>query len=126
MGLDTRLRVGIVGANPDYGWVSGVHRPVVQSLPDYRLHGVCTTREESSRRAAAEFGAALSFMDSTALAEHPEIDVVAVCVRAPAHYEIAHAALAAGKHIYCEWPLAFSVAQADELARMAGIAGSRR
>lgn len=113
------IRVGMVGANPDYGWGSGVHRRVIDYLPDFTLHGVCTTRAESARRAADLFGAPLWFTDHTDMMRHPDIDLVAICVKAPHHYVIAHAALSAGKHVYCEWPLAFSVEQAQELATLA-------
>ena len=113
------IRVGIVGANPDYGWGSGVHRRVIQHLPGFTLQGVCTTREHSARQAAEQFGAPLWFTDHRALAMHPDIDLVAICVKAPHHYAIAHAARSAGKHVYCEWPLATSLEQAEELATLA-------
>lgn len=119
MQRDESIRVGVVGANPDYGWGSGVHRRVLELLPGFTLHGVCTTREESARRASEAFGAPLWFTDAGELARHPDIDLVAICVKAPHHYEIAHAALSAGKHVYCEWPLALTVPQAEGLALLA-------
>lgn len=115
----TILRVGMVGANPDTGWGSGVHRRAIGYLPGYRLHGVCTTRKESAERASVEFGAPLAFTDYRDLVAHDEIDVVAICVKAPFHYDITKAALLAGKHVYCEWPLAMTVEQARELAGLA-------
>lgn len=117
------IRVGMVGANPDYGWGSGVHRRVIEHLPGFALQGVCTTREESARRAADLFNAPLWFTDHAALAGHPEIDLIAICVKVPYHYDIARAALSAGKHVYCEWPLAVSVEQAEELAELAAGQG---
>ncbi len=113
------LRVGIIGANPDYGWGSGAHVPVIQQLPDFVLQGVCTTREESAKRAAAAFHAPLFFTSADALIQHPEIDLVSVCVKAPFHYQISRAALHAGKHVYCEWPLTIDVAKAQDLAKLA-------
>lgn len=117
------IRVGMVGANPDYGWGSGVHRRVLERLPGFVLHGVCTTREESARAASAAFGAPLWFTDAAALAAHPEIDLVAVCVKAPHHHAIARAALGAGKHVYCEWPLATTLEDAEALAELADRRG---
>ncbi|MDD3799310.1 MAG: Gfo/Idh/MocA family oxidoreductase [Novosphingobium sp.] len=119
----TPIRVGIVGANPDRGWGSGVHRRVVQMLPGFELTAVCTTRAESAQSAAREFGAAHAFTDAADLAAHPDVDLVAICVLAPHHYGIAKAALEAGKHVYCEWPLALTVEQADELAALAAERG---
>jgi len=117
------LRVGLVGANPEFGWGSGAHRRVIERLAGFTLHGVCTTRRESAERAMREFGAAHAFTDAAELARHPEIDLVSICVKAPHHYAIARAALNAGKHVYCEWPLALTVAQAEELAALAATRG---
>lgn len=113
------IRVGMVGANPDYGWGSAVHRHVIDLLPEFTLSAVCTTRQESAERAAREFGAQHWFTDSAALVHHPHVDLVAICVKAPFHYAIAREALLAGKHVYCEWPLAFTTDQAEELANLA-------
>jgi len=113
------IRVGLVGASPDYGWGSGVHRRVIEQIPGFALQAVCTTREESARAAAAQFGAPLWFTDGAALSCHPDVDLVAICVKAPHHYAIARAALLAGKHVYCEWPLAVTLEQAEELAALA-------
>ncbi len=112
-------RVGLIGANPDYGWGSAVHRRLIQLLPDFTLEAVCTTREESAQKAAKIYGAPRWFTNALEAARHPDIDLVAICVKAPHHYDIAKAALEAGKHVYCEWPLAFTVEQAEELAELA-------
>ena len=116
---DSPLRVGLVGANPDYGWGSGAHRRVIERLPGFVLQGVCTTRRESAEKAAREFRAAHAFTDAADLARHPDIDIVAICVKAPHHHAIARAALEGGKHVYCEWPLALTVPEAEELAALA-------
>lgn len=118
-GSSMPLRVGLIGASPGYGWGSGVHRRVIERLDGFALHGVCTTREESARAAAAAFGAPVWSTDGTALAAHPEIDVVSICVKAPHHYAVARAALDAGKHVYCEWPLTTTLEQSEELAALA-------
>jgi predicted dehydrogenase len=49
----------------------------------------------------------------------PEIDAVAVVVRVPSHYAPTKAALEAGKHVYCEWPLGRTTQEAVELAALA-------
>ena len=53
----------------------------------------------------------------------PEIDAVAVVVRVPSHYAPTKAALEAGKHVYCEWPLGRTTAEAVELAALAKAKG---
>src|SRR2546423_8437121 len=53
----------------------------------------------------------------------PEIDAVAIVVRVPAHCAPTKAALEAGKHVYCEWPLGRTTAEAVELSALAGTRG---
>src|SRR5581483_5304105 len=83
---------------------------------------VCTTRAESAEAARRAYGARLAFDDYRKMAASPEIDAVAVVVRVPSHYMPTRAALEAGKHVYCEWPLGRTTAEAVELA---GIARAR-
>jgi predicted dehydrogenase len=68
-------------------------------------------------------GAKLAFHDVRALVASPEIDAVAVVVRVPAHYEPTRAAIEAGKHVYTEWPLGRTTAEAEELAALARAKG---
>ena len=51
------------------------------------------------------------------------MDIVSVCVKVPGHRDIVLAALAAGKHVLCEWPLGRNVQEAEELAATAARAG---
>jgi predicted dehydrogenase len=117
------IRVGIVGANPDRGWAVTAHLPALRTLPQFEISAVATTHEDSARRAARHFGARHAFTDVVALAEHPDVDLVSVTVRVPSHAEIVRAALTAGKHVYCEWPLGRTSDEAASLAVLAREAG---
>ncbi|WP_211241184.1 Gfo/Idh/MocA family protein [Pseudonocardia spinosispora] len=120
------IGVGIVGASPERGWALRAHVPALRSLPGYRLAAVATSRPESASLAASRFGAAHAFTDPRRLAEHPAVDLVVVTVQVAAHAELVGAALAAGKHVYCEWPLGRDTAEAAEMtetARSAGVLG---
>jgi predicted dehydrogenase len=110
------LRVGVIGANPAGSWGSFAHLPAIAALPNLKLTAVGAAHLESARETARRFGAAHAFDDPRALAEHPEVDVVAVCVRVPHHAQLVAAALDAGKHVYCEWPLGRDTAQAQAMA----------
>jgi len=112
-------RVGIIGANPDRGWGSGVHRRAIELLPDFTLSAVCTTRRESAETAARRFDAAHAFVAPEKLVRCADVDVVAICVLAPHHHMLARMAIDAGKAVYCEWPLGTSMVQARELSAMA-------
>jgi predicted dehydrogenase len=91
----------------------------VQSSADVELTAVCTTRADSAEAARQAYGARLAFDDYRKMIASPEIDAVAVVVRVPSHYAPAKAALDAGKHVYCEWPLGRTTAEAMELAALA-------
>ncbi|MFC4135863.1 Gfo/Idh/MocA family protein [Hamadaea flava] len=116
--------MGIIGANPDRGWAMSAHIPALQALPQYDITAVATSRAESAQRAAARFAVPHAFTDARQLAEHPDVDLVVVTVKVPAHAELVDAALDAGKHVYCEWPLALTAEEAEILttsARQAGV-----
>lgn len=119
------IRVGLIGASPDKGWGSAVHVPVIRRLPGFVLSAVATTREESARASAARFGAAHGFADPGALVDHEAVDLVVVAVKAPDHHRLAMMAIEAGKHVYCEWPLAANEAQAREMTALAAARGVR-
>jgi predicted dehydrogenase len=118
-----KIRLGFVGANVRATWASQSHFPALLASPDVELTAVCTTRPESAEEARAAFGAKLAFHDFRAMVTSPEIDAVAVVVRVPLHYESTRAALEAGKHVYTEWPLGRTTAEAEELAALARAKG---
>ena len=114
-----RIRVGIIGANVRYGWGMRAHMPAVLALPEYELAAVCTARPETAEESANHYGARLAFHDYNEMVNHPDIDLVTVCVRAPLHHSMVMAGLEAGKHIFCEWPLGANLAETEELASLA-------
>ncbi|MDI1477146.1 Gfo/Idh/MocA family oxidoreductase [Polyangium sp. y55x31] len=120
-----KIRVGIVGANPDRGWASHAHLPALKALPAYEVTAVSTTRQASAEETARRFGVPHAFDRAEPLIEHPEVDLVVVSVRAPLHAGLVRAAIAAKKHVFCEWPLGVSLDETAELARLAESAGVR-
>ncbi|MBC8103782.1 MAG: Gfo/Idh/MocA family oxidoreductase [Cytophagales bacterium] len=117
--MSEKIGVGIIGANPDRGWALTAHLPALAALPQYELRAVGTSRRETADAAAAKFGALLAFANYAELVRHPDIDLVTVSVKVPNHREIVLAALEAGKHVYCEWPLGNGLAEAVEMADLA-------
>jgi len=118
-----KIRLGFVGANVRSTWASQSHFPALLASPDVEMTAVCTTRPESAEEARKAFGAKLAFHDFRAMVASKEIDAVAVVVRVPSHYEPTKAAIEAGKHIYTEWPLGRTTAEAEELAALAKAKG---
>jgi predicted dehydrogenase len=119
-GKATRIRVGIIGANPDRGWAAQAHIPALTSLSDdFEITALSTSRRESAEAASELFGVPAAFDNHQALVNSPAVDVVAVTVKVPYHLELATAALGAGKAVYCEWPLGNGLKEAETLAALA-------
>jgi predicted dehydrogenase len=118
-----KIRLGLIGASVKGTWSARSHLPALQASSDVELTAVCTTRADSAEAARRAYGARLAFDDYRTMIASPEIDAVAVVVRVPSHYAPTKAALEAGKHVYCEWPLGRTTAEAVELAALAKANG---
>src|ERR1700761_6638609 len=114
-----KIRLGLIGASVSGPWSARSHLPALQASSDVELTAVCTTRHDSAEAARQAWGARLAFDDYRKMVASPEIDAVAVVVRVPSHFAPTKAALEAGKHIYCEWPLGRTTSEARELAALA-------
>jgi predicted dehydrogenase len=121
----SKIRVGIVGASARRGFASIAHIPALQALPDFELVAVCTTRQQSAEEAARHYGVPLAFYDPEKLAAHPDVDLVTVSVKVPDHSQPVMAAIAARKHVYCEWPLGRDTTAATRMLEAAEQAGVR-
>ncbi|MBV8566233.1 MAG: Gfo/Idh/MocA family oxidoreductase [Methylobacteriaceae bacterium] len=121
------LRIGMVGA----GWMGKVHSmsyrtarsafgpepaaPVLASIADVSL--------ELAQKGAGEFGYERAVSDWREIIDDKSIEIVDICTPNDMHFDVAMAAIAAGKHVYCEKPLANSVDHARQMARAAERAG---
>jgi predicted dehydrogenase len=121
--MPDKIRLGLIGAGVRGTWSARSHLPALQASTDVELTAVCTTRADSAEAARQAWGARLAFDDYRRMIASPEIDAVAVVVRVPSHYAPTKAALEAGKHVYCEWPLGRTTAEAVELAALAKAKG---
>ncbi len=111
---ETSLRVGIAGT----GFVGRIHARAARNAGG-ELAGVAASTPDRGRAAAAELGAARGFDSAEELVTSPEIDVVHVCAPNYLHVPLAEAALAAGKRVICEKPLAPDPSGAARLAEAA-------
>lgn len=89
----------------------------------FNLHTVADVTEEAATRAAERYGFANAVTDWRGIVDDPDIDVVSITAPNALHKEMALAAIAAGKHVYCEKPLAPRVADAREMTEAAVTAG---
>src|SRR5207247_5639831 len=120
---ESTLGVGIIGVSPVRGWAATAHIPALRALPNYEIRALSGHSAESAREAGEVFGVSAVFSDHKRLVSQPDVDVVAVTVRVPQHRELVSAALAAGKAVYCEWPLGRDLDDARALAALAAEQG---
>jgi predicted dehydrogenase len=121
-----QIRIGLIGA----GFMGRAHTIAyreVGAVFDLPAAPVLELIAEIDQRTATAAARKLGFRRSTAdwrqLVQDPAVDLVDITAPTAAHREIAVAALAAGKHVYCEKPLAVTAAEARGLAARAAKTG---
>jgi predicted dehydrogenase len=118
--MTRKLRVGLVGT----GFGTRVHLPgYARCADDVEVVAVCSAQRERAEAVAQTWGIGWSTDDYRALVERPEVDMVDVCTPPLTHREIVLAAVAAGKHVLCEKPMAATAGQAEEMLAAADRAG---
>ncbi|MFG2510850.1 Gfo/Idh/MocA family protein [Streptomyces sp. NPDC048584] len=122
------LRIGMVGyafmgAAHSQGWRTAGRVFDLPLRPEMAV--ICGRDADAVRAAADRHGWAGTETDWRALVERDDVDLVDICTPGDSHAEIALAALAAGKHVLCEKPLANTVEEAEAMARAAEEATAR-
>jgi predicted dehydrogenase len=113
------LRWGLIGP----GWIAG---EFVQAAHDHTAQRFTAVASRSAGRAAAfasRYGIEHVLDSSDALVDHPEVDVVYIATPQSQHLELGLLAIAAGKHVLIEKPIALSAAEAQQLVDAAAAAG---
>jgi predicted dehydrogenase len=116
----TRFKVIVVGTG-----IGRAHLRAYQTLPDlFEVAAVCAVERTEAQACADEFGIplALEGIDEACAADG---DIVDVCTPPHLHAEHTHKALAAGKHVICEKPLAGSLRDGDALITAEAASGRR-
>ncbi|MBI3415938.1 MAG: Gfo/Idh/MocA family oxidoreductase [Verrucomicrobia bacterium] len=116
-----KVKCGVIGCGK---WGREILNKLA-SLPAAEVAGVCETYEPFLRRAQEAAPKAEAFTDYRKLLEKKEIIAVAVATPSHQHKEIVLAALQAGKHVFCEAPLATTIDDARAIARAAQAAPSQ-
>jgi predicted dehydrogenase len=111
-----KIRVGLIGVG---NWAKHGHVRVLQLLPQYEVVAAYSRKRASAEAAASAYGIKYVVDSIEELARHPEVDLVVVLTTAPQHEEGVRAAIAAGKDVYCEWPLTTSTAKAEQFLELA-------
>lgn len=123
-----KTRVAVLGA---CGWMGKVHTMAYQNIPflfgadngTAEIAWLVDGDAKNLAKAAAIIPAARSSTDWRDAVNDPSVDLVDICLPDQLHYEVAKAALLAGKHVYCEKPLTNTAPEARELADLAKAQG---
>ena len=113
--MDKRIGMGIVGA----GFVGPHHIDAVRRLGFVDIVAVAGSNEESGRRKAEQLGARTGYGNYQALIDDPDVQVVHVATPNYLHYPVISAALANGKHVVSDKPLAATSAESRQLVEQA-------
>ena len=97
-----RVRMGVIGL----GWFGVKHCEALAAIPQVELAAVCTRTESRLAEVAATFEVPSAHTDYNQLLADPDIDAVSIVTMWDQHTEPALAALAAGKHVFLEKPMA--------------------
>jgi len=117
--MQTRIGMGLVGA----GFVGPHHVDAVRRLGFVDVVAVAGSSEESGRRKAEALGARRGHGSYQALIDDPDVHVVHNATPNYLHYEVTSAALAKGKHVVSDKPLAMTAAESGRLVEQARLAG---
>ena len=124
------LRIGLIGT----GFMGKAHAlawrnvwPVfghtLGAVPEVELAVLCETPLAKASQMGREFGFARVTDDWEALVNDPAVDVVSITTPNGMHREMATAALLAGKHVWCEKPMALTLADAEAMRAVAAASG---
>ena len=120
----TVVNVAVLGAS---GWMGKVHTMAYQTFPHFfgegqgkaKVVALVEANPDAAKDLAFRAPGARILADWQQAVADPDIDLIDICLPDSLHYEVAKAALLAGKHVYCEKPLADTAVQARELADIA-------
>jgi predicted dehydrogenase len=115
-----KLRIAMLGAG---SWAKLAHIPGWQRDPRCEVVAIADPVPGLADAAAREFGIAVASTDHREVIGRDDVDVVDVCTPSATHLELSLAAIAAGKHVLCEKPVAYDFRGTDDAAALAAAKG---
>ncbi|HUQ37827.1 MAG TPA: Gfo/Idh/MocA family oxidoreductase [Aestuariivirga sp.] len=109
-----KLRIGVIGL----GWFGEIHCETIVGIPNLELAALCTRRPDRLAELAKKFGVKKIFTDYREMLADKNIDAVSIVTMWDQHTEPAAEALAAGKHVFLEKPMASTVADCKKIITM--------
>ncbi len=113
-----KVRLGIIGL----GWFGEIHGDTVAGIPEIELAALCTRTESRLGELAKKFGVTQTYTDYTEMLANPDIDAVSVVTMWDQHTAPVLDALAAGKHVFLEKPMASTAEDCRKICEAAAAA----
>lgn len=113
------MKIGIIGS----GSICEYHLRAFNTIPDVEVLGITSIAADQARDVAARFGIPKVYESVEELLGNSEIDAVTVAVWNAGHAEITIAALKAGKHVFCEKPMARNALEAAQMVKAEQASG---
>ncbi len=105
------IGIGLFG----YGFIAGAHMEGLRRIPEFAVRAVCGPHLERARAFATRFDIPVVTTDADELLRLPNVDAVIIDTPDDVHAPLTLAAARYGKHIFCEKPLATSLADAQSM-----------
>ena len=113
-----KIKHGVIGL----GWFGEKHCEALAGLPNVELYALCTRNAGRLAEVAKTFGVSRQYSDYGDMLADPELDSVSVVTMWDQHSAPTLAALAAGKHVFLEKPMASSIVDCDAIVNAARAA----
>ena len=113
------IRIGVIGV----GQIGKIHLDIYRKIPGIEVVAIAGRDEARTRQVRQDYGIPHAYTDFRQLLAHADIEAVDVCLHNNLHMPVTVAALEAGKHVYCEKPMAGSYRDAEMMYRAAQAKG---
>lgn len=113
------IKIGVAGL----GFIGPAHIEAIRRIPNVAVVAVSHSNQETATSKAQELGIAQSYGDFESMLQNADLDCVHICTPNHLHFDMAGAALEAGKHVVCEKPLTMTSREAEELEKLAVAKG---
>lgn len=120
--MTSDIRIGVIGTGM---WANNVHLAALVAHPKATVVGVCDVNPDNARGTARRFGIETATSDAAELIQRDDIDAIDIVTPNVTHAPLALAAAAAGKHVFCEKPMAMNAEEARQMVSAAEDAGVR-
>ncbi|MBR4942566.1 MAG: Gfo/Idh/MocA family oxidoreductase [Clostridia bacterium] len=113
--MDKKVKLAFVGV----GSIFEAHISAALKNPSIEVYAFCDINEEKLRAKGEKYGVSRLFTDYKEMFKLEEIDGVVVCTWNKEHAPVSIAAMKAGKHVFCEKPMAINATEAEEMLAVA-------